>query len=79
MGKAGKALGQVMKSYRISQNRLADAMGIDRTNISRWVNEVRDPGAETLLEIRNGLRQIDRAAAEEFIRLYLDDSEIDSM
>lgn len=78
MGKAGKALGQVMKSYHISQNRLADAMGIDRTNISRWVNEVRDPGAETLLEIRNGLRKIDRAAAEEFIQLYLDDSEADS-
>lgn len=73
MGKAGQALAKVMKSHRISQNRLADAMEIDRANISRWVNEVRDPGAETLLEIRNGLRNIDPIAAEEFIRLYLED------
>jgi len=72
MGKAGKALAKVMKSHRISQNRLADAMEIDRANISRWVNEVRDPGAETLLEIRNGLRKIDPIAAEEFIQLYLE-------
>lgn len=71
MGKAGQALGQVMKKYDISQNRLADAMGIDRSNVSRWANEVRDPGAETLLEIRNALRKIDQSAAEEFIRLYL--------
>lgn len=73
MGKAGQALAQVMKTYRISQNRLADAMEIDRANISRWVNEVRDPGAETLLEIRRGLHKLDPVAAEEFIRLYLED------
>ncbi|PSB07810.1 XRE family transcriptional regulator [filamentous cyanobacterium CCP1] len=73
MGKAGKCLKKVLEDYGISQNRLAVAMGIRAANVNRWVNEVRDPGAETLLEIRNGLRQIDRAAAEEFIRLYLDD------
>lgn len=74
MGKTGKALKQVMQTYGISQNRLADAMGIERSNISRWANEVRDPGAETILEIRRGLEKVDPAAAEEFIQLYLDDS-----
>jgi len=52
MGKAGKALKQVMTAYSISQNQLAEAMEIDRSNISRWSSETRDPGAETLLEIR---------------------------
>ncbi|NJO42824.1 MAG: helix-turn-helix transcriptional regulator [Cyanobacteria bacterium CRU_2_1] len=76
MGKAGKSLKQVLETYDISQNRLAIAMGIRAANVNRWVNEVRDPGAETLLEIRNGLRKIDRAASDEFIRLYLADSEV---
>ncbi|MGB3493585.1 MAG: helix-turn-helix transcriptional regulator [Elainellaceae cyanobacterium] len=63
-----------MKAYRISQNRLADAMGIDRSNISRWANETRDPGAETLLEIRQGLQTIDPQAAMDFIELFLEES-----
>jgi hypothetical protein len=38
----------------------------------KWVNEVRDPGGETILEIRTALQQINPAASEEFIRLYQD-------
>lgn len=72
MGKAGQALKQVLERYSITQNQLAVAMGIRRSNISRWVSEIRDPVAETMLEIRNGLEKINPAAAEEFIRLYLE-------
>jgi hypothetical protein len=41
------------------------------------VNENRDPSGDAILEIRRGLQKIDPAAAEEFIRLYLDDSFVD--
>ena len=71
MGKAGQALKQVLETYGISQNRLAVTMGIRRSNINRWVNEATDPAADAVLEIRDGLEQINSDAAEEFIRLYL--------
>ena len=74
MGKAGKALKQVLETYGISQNQLAVTIGTGRSNVHRWVNEIRDPVAETLLEIRDGLKKINPQAAEEFIRLYLGDA-----
>ena len=74
MGKAGKALRQVLKTYGISQNQLAIAMGINPTNVSRWVSESRDPSAEAAVEIRRGLYEIDPAAAEEFVMLYMYES-----
>jgi transcriptional regulator with XRE-family HTH domain len=77
MRKAGKALRQVLEVHGISQNKLAVAMGIGRSTIHHWVNESRDPGGDAILEIRRGLQKIDPAAAEEFIRLYLDDSFVD--
>ncbi|HEY9709998.1 MAG TPA: helix-turn-helix transcriptional regulator, partial [Oculatellaceae cyanobacterium] len=64
MGKAGKALKQVLKTYGISQNQLAIAMGIAAANVSRWVSENRDPSAEAAFEIRQGLQKIEPAAAE---------------
>ncbi|MBW4548301.1 MAG: helix-turn-helix domain-containing protein [Symplocastrum torsivum CPER-KK1] len=64
-------LKQVLETYGITQNQLAVAMGIRRSNVSRWVSEIRDPVAETMLEIREGLQQINPEAAKEFIRLYL--------
>jgi transcriptional regulator with XRE-family HTH domain len=72
MGRAGKALKQALTTYSISQNQLAVAMGVGHANVSRWVNEVRDPGGETILEIREALQQINPAAAAEFIKLYLE-------
>lgn len=74
MGKAGKALKQVLETYGISQNQLAVTMETARSNVHRWVNEIRDPVAEAVLEIRNALEKINPAAAEEFIRLYLGNS-----
>lgn len=71
MGKAGKALKQVLESYGLSQNQLAVTMETGRSNIHRWVNETRDPTAEAVLEIRSALKKINPEAAEEFIKLYL--------
>ena len=71
MGQAGKALRKVLETYDISQYRLAAELGIGRSNVYRWVNEVRDPTAETVRDIVEVLRKINSTAAEEFIRLYL--------
>lgn len=75
MGKAGKALRQVLETYGISQNKLAVAMGVGRSTVHYWFQQTQDPSAEAVLEIRKGLRNINPAAAEEFIRLYLDESD----
>ncbi|MEQ8971519.1 MAG: helix-turn-helix transcriptional regulator [Coleofasciculus sp. C1-SOL-03] len=77
MGQAGKALKKVLETYEISQYRLAAELGIGRSNVYRWVNEVRDPTAETVKDIVQVLRKINSAAAQEFIRLYLDESDED--
>jgi transcriptional regulator with XRE-family HTH domain len=77
MGKAGTVLKRVLEAYGISQNKLAVAMGIGRSSINRWVNENRDPSGDAILEIRKGLQKIDPTAAQEFIQLYLDESDED--
>ncbi|MBH8562094.1 helix-turn-helix transcriptional regulator [Nostoc sp. CENA67] len=75
MGKAGKALKQVLETYEISQNQLAVTMGIARSSINGWVNQTRSPTSDAILEIRKGLQKINSQAAEEFIRLYLSEDE----
>lgn len=77
MGQVGKSLKQVLDAYKISQNKLAVTMGIGRSTVHYWFKEAQDPSAEAVLEIRKGLRKINSAAAEEFIRLYLDESDED--
>jgi transcriptional regulator with XRE-family HTH domain len=72
MGQAGKALRQVLETYGISQNQVAVKMGVGRSNVYRWVNEVRDPGAEMVLQLRDALQEINPVAAAEFVRLYLE-------
>lgn len=74
MGKAGKALRQVLETYGISQNRLAVAMGIARSTVSHWFNETRDPSAEAVTEIVKALHKLDKTAAQEFVDLYLKES-----
>jgi transcriptional regulator with XRE-family HTH domain len=71
MGQAGKALKKVLETHDISQYRLAAELGLGRSNVYRWVNEVRDPTAETVKDIVQVLRKINPVAAEDFIRLYL--------
>lgn len=73
MGKAGRALKQVLETYNITQNRLAIAMGISRSNIHRWINEVGDPLGDNILDIRKALKEIDPQAAEEFTKRYWDE------
>ncbi len=75
MGKAGKALKQVLETYDISQNKLAVTMGVDRASVNRWVHEQRDPAGDVIVEIKNALRQLNPTAAEDFVRLYLGDEE----
>ncbi|AFZ23644.1 hypothetical protein Cylst_1355 [Cylindrospermum stagnale PCC 7417] len=74
MGKAGQALKKVLETYEISQNQLAVIMQTARSNVHRWINETRDPTAEAVLEIRDGLERINPNAAKDFIKLYLGDS-----
>lgn len=71
MGKAGRALKQVLENYGISQTKLARELGVGRSNVYRWVNEVRDPNSETVLSIIQALENINPEAAIEFRKLYL--------
>ncbi|MCU0540969.1 MAG: helix-turn-helix domain-containing protein [Oscillatoriaceae cyanobacterium Prado104] len=71
MGRSGKALKQVLETYGISQNQLAIAMDIGRSTVNHWVNEKRDPLAETIPDIVAALDKIDKAAARDFLVLFL--------
>lgn len=71
MGRAGQVLKQILDDYAISQTDLADRMGLSKSNVYRWVNEVRDPNSETLVSIIRALRQIDPQAADDFKQRYM--------
>jgi transcriptional regulator with XRE-family HTH domain len=71
MGRAGKALKKVLHDYGILQSHLAHHMGIDRSNVSRWVNESRDPSAESAADIKYALAEIDESASDDFVKYYL--------
>ena len=78
MGRAGQALKQTLNSYGISQNKLAVALGVERNKVFRWFHEQIDPTAETVADIVKALNEINPAAAETFIELYLGDLVDDS-
>ncbi len=71
MGKAGKALKQVLETYEITQNRLAVAMETRRSNVGRWYHEQIDPTGDTIADIVTALKKLNPAAAEMFVELYL--------
>ncbi|MGF1514921.1 MAG: transcriptional regulator [Elainellaceae cyanobacterium] len=73
MGKAGSALRQVLEEYEVSQYRLAAVLEVERNSVYRWVNEKRDPSAETVLEIVRALKTINPEAAKAFAERYLGD------
>ena len=73
MVKVGKALKQVLETHKISQNKLAVVMGISRANVHRWVHGQRDPAGDVIVEIKKALDQLNPAAGDEFVRLYLYD------
>lgn len=72
MAKAGQSLKQVLTEHGISQNRLAVTMGINRSTVHQWVNEISDPLAEAVTNVIKGLRVIEPTAAEQFVALYLE-------
>jgi transcriptional regulator with XRE-family HTH domain len=74
MSKAGDALKQVLETHNISRYKLAQVMGISRSNLHRWVYGVADPAGDSILEIRDALRNLHPEAAEEFKRLYWDEA-----
>lgn len=71
MGKAGKVLKQVLEDYDISQTQLASELNIGRSNVYRWVNEVRDPNSETVIEIIRILKKLNPEAARVFVTNYV--------
>ncbi|MBT9312116.1 helix-turn-helix domain-containing protein [Leptothoe kymatousa] len=71
MGKAGKVLKEVLDDYGISQTQLAQELNIGRSNVYRWVNEVRDPNSETVIEIIRVLKKLDQEAAKTFVEKYV--------
>ncbi|HEY9707677.1 MAG TPA: helix-turn-helix transcriptional regulator [Oculatellaceae cyanobacterium] len=71
MGRAGKALKQTLETYDISQNKLAVALGVERNKVFRWFHEQVDPTAETVADIVKALNNINPAAANAFIELYV--------
>ena len=73
MGRASRALKQVLQTYSISQNQLAVTLNIDRSAVYKWFHEQREPTSETIVEITKALKQIKFEAAESFIQLYLGD------
>ncbi|MEH2374458.1 helix-turn-helix domain-containing protein [Nostoc sp.] len=77
MAKAGKALKRVLEIYGITQNRLAVFMRVNRSSVFGWVNEVADPPGDTVVKIRKALQEIEPAAAEEFVKLFWEDSQKD--
>lgn len=71
MGRAGKALREVLTRYGISQNSLAVKMGLQRSAIYKWFHEERDPTAETVTDMVRALKELNDEAAEDFIQIYL--------
>jgi transcriptional regulator with XRE-family HTH domain len=73
MGRAGQALRHTLEQHKISQNKLAVTMGIDRPKVHRWYHEKIDPTAETVVEIVIALNKLDSEAAQTFVNQYLMD------
>ncbi|NJN60018.1 MAG: helix-turn-helix transcriptional regulator [Leptolyngbyaceae cyanobacterium SL_5_9] len=75
MAKAGVILKQVLEAYGITQSELARVMGIRRSSVHRWVNELADPVSDAIIDIRDALEKINSEASAEFVRLWLDKSD----
>ena len=73
MGKAGKALKQVLEVHNINQSALAIGLGVERSIVFRWFHEQTDPTAETVAQIVQALKIINTSAAQDFIQAYLGD------
>jgi len=61
----------VLKTYGISQNKLAVTMGVERTTVYKWYHEEREPSGETIERIVRALAKIDPIAARAFVEVFL--------
>ncbi|MEQ8963415.1 MAG: XRE family transcriptional regulator [Coleofasciculus sp. C2-GNP5-27] len=59
-----------METYEISQNRLAVAMKMRRSNVGRWYHEQIDSTGDAIADIVSALKKLN-PAAEMFVELYL--------
>ncbi|MEL6814981.1 MAG: hypothetical protein AAFP03_09225 [Cyanobacteria bacterium J06598_3] len=50
---------------------LAVTMGVARSTVNQWVNEVSDPLADSIPEIINALEELEPSAAQIFLQLYI--------
>ena len=71
MSKATEALQQTLEQYKIAQNQLAKALGVERPTVFRWFHGRTDLYAETVVQICDALRAINSEAADFFIWTYL--------
>ena len=71
MGKAGKALKEVLTANSISRSTIASALGVERSIVFCWFHEETDPAAETVAKIVRVLQGLNPDAATEFVHLYL--------
>jgi transcriptional regulator with XRE-family HTH domain len=71
MGRANQVLKQVLDTYGISQNKLAIALGIDRSAVFKWFHDQREPSSENVVEIVKVLKELNPEAAKAFVYLYL--------
>jgi transcriptional regulator with XRE-family HTH domain len=71
MGRASRALKQVLDTYGISQNKLAVALNIDRSAVFKWVHDQREPSSERIVEITQALKALNPSAAKDFVQIYL--------
>jgi plasmid maintenance system antidote protein VapI len=62
-----------LEEYGISQYSLSVAMDVERNNVYRWVNEKRDPTAETVVDIVRALNKLNPEASKAFVNNYLGD------
>ncbi len=46
-------------------------MGVARSTVNQWVNEVSDPLADSIPEIINALDELEPSAAQIFLQLYI--------
>jgi len=72
MGQAGIALQQVLQTYQIPESQLAQELGVCRSAVRNWAEEIRDPYSEQVRAIVKALRRIHPQAADTFKALYWD-------
>jgi hypothetical protein len=72
MGKVSNALQYALNRHNLTPAQLADALQVQTPIVTRWFNGQLDPTAETTTNIITTLRTLHPAAADDFVRVFLD-------